>query len=405
MNVVFLTLSGINSINDRGIYPDLIRKFGNEGHHIYVVRPIERRYHQKSSVETFGNVTIIKVWTLNVRSTNIFEKGLSTLLFEVLFMKASRKYLGSVPMDLILYSTPPITFTNVVKYLKKANPKAVSYLLLKDIFPQNALDLGVMSEKGLKGVMYYYFRKKEISLYKISDYIGCMSPANVEYMINHNPFYPADHVEVAPNSIELKLSPIEIQDKNIVRKRYGLPTDFPIFIYGGNLGKPQGIDFLINCLEAILNRKDFYFVIVGNGTEFHKLQAWYDSCHPSNIKLLKGLPKEEYDMLVNCCDIGLVFLDYRFTIPNYPSRILSYLENKMPVICATDVNTDIGKIAEENGYGFWCESKKPTDFVELIDRFVANPEIIKTMGNCGYEYLRKHYIVDNTYQAIAKHFS
>ena len=32
------------------------------------------------------------------------------------------------------------------------------------------------------------------------------------------------------------------------------------------------------------------------------------------------------------------------------------LPRLMPVLCATDPNTDIGTIAEENGYGYWCES-------------------------------------------------
>ena len=93
------------------------------------------------------------------------------------------------------------------------------------------------------------------------------------------------------------------------------------------------------------------FVVVGNGTEYSKLEDWYQNNITDNVKLMSRLPKEDYDMLVSSCDVGLIFLDHRFTIPNYPSRLLSYLEYKMPIICCTDPNTDIGRIAEENGYG------------------------------------------------------
>jgi len=189
-----------------------------------------------------------------------------------------------------------------------------------------------------------------------------------------------------------------------------LPVDKLIFIYGGNLGKPQGIDYLIKCLDDNKYRNDCFFVIVGSGTEYHRLEAWLDEqehvkddTRSLSVKLIKGLPKEDYDQLVQSCDVGLIFLDYRFTIPNYPSRLLSYLENKMPIICATDVNTDIGKIAEQNGYGYWCQSINPLDFSILVNRFLAEPERIKTMGERGYEYLKKNYLVDNTYQTIMKH--
>ena len=97
----------------------------------------------------------------------------------------------------------------------------------------------------------------------------------------------------------------------------------------------------------------------------------------------------------------MIFLDHRFTIPNYPSRLLSYLENKMPIICATDVNTDIGRIAEENGYGYWCESVKPEDFTKLVDKMLKSDR--KAMGEKGYEFLKNNYLVEHTYNAIMRH--
>ena len=219
---------------------------------------------------------------------------------------------------MILYSTPPITFTDVVRNLKKGTSSAISYLLLKDIFPQNAVDLGMFSKNSL---IYWYFRQKEIGLYKHADYIGCMSPANVEFVLRHNSFLVHERVEIAPNSIELKKDPINI-DRESIRKKYDLPIDRPIFIYGGNLGKPQGIDFLIQCLNANCQRNDCHFLIVGNGTEYHKLENWFINTKTDNVSLFPRLPKEDYDALVQSCDIGDIFgssfsnsqLSFSFTI-------------------------------------------------------------------------------------------
>lgn len=420
MNIIFITLSNINGIKERGIYADLMRKFRNEGHNVYIVSPAERRTGMKTHLMDVDGVHILKVRTLNVQKTNVVEKGIGQLMMEGQYKRAIKKHLGDVKFDLILYSTPPITFTNVVRYLKKRNPQAVSYLLLKDIFPQNAVDIGMFGEKSL---FNWYFRRKEVALYKASDFIGCMSPANVEFILKHNNFVDASKVEVAPNSIELRDESLELSDPSearnkrlveskYIRSKYSLPRDTPIFIYGGNLGKPQGIDFLIQCLEANKERKDCHFIVVGNGTEYGKLKAWFDSCKSRigesengkqgfPITLMQRLPKEDYDMLVRSCDVGMIFLDHRFTIPNYPSRLLPYLEYKMPVICCTDQNTDIGRIAEENGYGFWCESVRPEGFTALVDKVLKADR--RAMGERGYEFLKKNYTVQNTYDAIMGH--
>lgn len=405
MNIIFLTLVRISNIEERGIYQDLMRKFRDEGHQVYVVTAAERRLGQETSLIESHGVKILNVKTLNVQKTNVVEKGIGTLLIEGQYKAAIKKYLSDVSFDLITYSTPPITFTNVVKYLKRNNPSAISYLQLKDIFPQNAVDIGMFGEKS---IFNCYFRKKEKALYKVSDYIGCMSPANVDFVLKNNPEISPERVEVAPNSIEVKTDDDVMNNlgqekaaKYYIKKKYDLPHEKPIFIYGGNLGKPQGIDYLVKCLDANKYRTDCFFVIVGSGTHYGLISDWYINNKDCNVKLMQSLPKADYDLLVKSCDVGLIFLDHRFTIPNYPSRLLSYLENKMPVLCATDMNTDIGRIAEENGYGYWCESVKSEDFTALVDKMLSSDR--KAMGENGFQFLKKNYLVSHTYNAIMRH--
>ena len=158
----------------------------------------------------------------------------------------------------------------------------------------------------------------------------------------------------------------------------------------------------MNVVEANERSENSFIAIVGSGTEFHRIENWFKAHHPKNAILKSALPKADYDLLVSFCDVGMIFLDHRFTIPNYPSRLLSYLENKMPVICATDVNTDIGKIAEENGYGYWCESVKPEDFTALVNKMLVSDR--KAMGEKGYQYLKENYLVEHTYNKIMSHF-
>ena len=170
MNILFLTMAQMLDINNYGIYTDLMRKFANEGHNVHIATPLQRRTRLNTHIINTNNVHILGIKTLNVTKTNTIEQGVGQILLEYQFINAIKKYWVNTHFDLILYSTPPITFTNVIKYLKQKNPTAVTYLLLKDIFPQNAIDLGMLTESGIKGILYSFFRRKEKELYRLSNH-------------------------------------------------------------------------------------------------------------------------------------------------------------------------------------------------------------------------------------------
>ena len=402
MNLLYLTMSSVTDINAGGVHTDFLRKFRDEGHNVYLVSPRERRMGIATNLKEQDGIRILGVRTLNVTRANVVEKGLGQVSIELLFKRAIRKYFRGVKFDIIAYATPPITLVGAIKYVKKLNPEAMTYLLLKDIFPQNAVDLGMLSKSGPKGILYRSFRRKEKELYRISDWIGCMSPANVRYVLEHNPEVRTDKVEVCPNTFAVPDNICnETGNGSEIRGKYGLPVDKPVFFYGGNLGQPQGIPFLIKCLDANRTRTDCHFLIVGNGFEYPRLLKWYEETKPANVTLLKRLPREDYDTLARSCDVGLIFLDYRFTIPNYPSRLLSCLTQKKPIIACTDPNCDTGTIAEESGYGFWCPSNSVEAFTRTVDKMLASD--IKQMGENGYKFFLENYTVQNTYDTIMGH--
>jgi len=397
MNVLFLTLLDFESIEEHNIYTDLLREFRKNGHELYVVSPVERRKGVDTHLIHSERVNILKLKIGNTQKTNIIEKGISTVLIEPIFISGIKKYFNNVKFDLVLYSTPPITFCNAIKYVKRRDD-AKTYLLLKDIFPQNAVDMGMLSKTGVKGILYKFFRNKEKKLYEISDRIGCMSQANVEYVIKHNPEVAPEIVEICPNSIEVIDKSVTEAERIQIRNKYNIPLDKKVFVYGGNLGKPQGIDFLIECLKSQESNEKVYFLMVGDGTEYSKIEKYVAESNPQNVRLMKRLPKEDYDLMVGACDVGMIFLDHKFTIPNYPSRLLSYMQAKLPVLAVTDPNTDIGKDIVEGGFGWWCESDDCTKFNSIIHEICAVD--CECIGLKAYVYLNEFYNVNDVFKKI-----
>lgn len=395
MKVLFLTMTKINSLDGRGIYLDLLNYFKKQGHELFILFPNERRFNSKSILCKDNGVTFISVKTLNLQKSNVIEKGIGQFLLEFQYLRVIKKYFKNQKFDLILYSTPPISFVKVINYIKSRD-NAHSYLLLKDIFPQNAIDMNMIKDKGF---LHRIFLQKEKDLYNISDTIGCMSEANKTYVLNNNVEVNASKVEVNPNTILPVSFSYSRKERDATRKKYNLPLQKKIFIYGGNLGVPQGINFLLNTINAT-KEEEVFFLIVGSGTQFKKISDWFKIKKPTNAKLLSGLSKENYDKLLAVCDVGMIFLNKNFTIPNFPSRLLSYLEMSMPVIASTDLNTDIGTIIEKAECGFWVESGDINSLQKAILKICSNKELFKKMKENSRYLLNSKYTVDKSYNLI-----
>ena len=397
MNVLFITISPIPNAAANSISLDLLHEFQRAGHKVHIVCALERKENMDTCLSEEAGCKVLRVKTGNNKKANIIEKGLTTVLLPSLYKKAIKQHFAGIKFDLVLYPTPPVTHYETVKYIKKRDG-AITYLLLKDIFPQNAVDIGMMRKSGVKGILYKYFRKKEKNLYAISDRIGCMSQANVDYVLRHNPEVSADKIGICPNAIEIQDVTIPQEQKVAIRQKHGIPLDKKVFVYGGNLGRPQGIPFIIECLKTQVNNPDAYFLIVGDGTEYGKLESFFQSVDAPNMKLMKRLPKEDYDRMVAACDVGMIFLDHRFTIPNFPSRLLAYMQAQLPVLACTDPNTDIGKVIASGGFGWWCESNR-VDAFEGCVRDALNADL-QSAGMSGYRYLAEHYTAKQAYETV-----
>jgi glycosyltransferase involved in cell wall biosynthesis len=400
MRVLFMTMARLCDAAEPGIYSDLLREFVARGHQVFAVAPSEKREGLDTCQYESAGVTICRVRTGNLQKVGLIEKAFSTLLVGHQFKRGIRQFVGSEKIDLVLYTTPPVTFDGIIKYVKRRYG-CRSYLLLKDIFPQNAVDLGMMKRGGL---VWRHFRERERRLYKLADWIGCMSDANVRYLLEHNPDIDPARVEVCPNSIEPRAlhrgAPLER-----LRERYGIPEDAMVVLFGGNLGKPQGLDFLLDVIDQSRSRADVHYVIAGSGTEKQRVWDHFTTGQHPNVTLLDYLPKDEYEQLLHVADVGLILLDGRFTIPNFPSRLTAYMEAGLPVLAATDTVSDIKDVLRESGSGLWVEWGDREGFLAAIDHLRSNPDLRRAMGQRGRRYLEEHYTVAKAYETIVAHMS
>ena len=385
MNILYLSAVPFKIDKNPSIYTDLIQELDNSGDQITVVsidsslKPFQvKKVRQK-------NIDLIYIGSFKLYNVNIFRKGLSILSLPF-FMRRVIKSLDLKNFEVILYETPPITWAGIVREIKRKN-KIKSFLMLKDIFPQNAVDIGLMKKEG---VIFKYFKRKEKLLYEISDYIGCMSKGNMDYILKNNPEISQEKVYYFPNT-----------KKDTGNRSIGFEKEKLQFVYGGNMGLPQGVLNIAPAISSFKNDKNIEFIFVGRGTEWDKINNYFKE--QENVKVLKSLPREEYEKLILSCDAGFIFLDPRFTIPNYPSRTLAYLEKGIPIIAATDKNTDIRDLIQDNNVGLWSCSDDIGSLIENIKIMKENKEMRKEFSKNARELFLKEFQVEKSVELLHKY--
>ncbi|TFE01698.1 glycosyltransferase family 4 protein [Jeotgalibacillus salarius] len=394
MNILFLTLAYPEEENQTNLYTDLMTEFVRHGHTVRVICQREAKSGGQTGWTAHRGVKVLRIRTGNITQSSFIEKGISLIRLKQQFINGYRSYLQQESFDLLIYSTPPVDFADVVAFIKQKN-RCKTYLLLKDIFPQNAVDMELMRNGSL---LHRYFRNKERKLYRNSDHIGCMSEGNRQFLLKHNPELSAQKVDVNPNSIQ----PGDVKtlvEKDTLKEKMGIPIDATVYLYGGNLGKPQGIDFLLETVKSLKGRSDIYFLIVGSGTEYEKISYCIQDYQLSNVKLLTALPKTDFDALVSAADVGMIYLDRRFTIPNIPSRLLSYMEQSTCIYAITDRHTDLKEIISSADCGFWSEAGDLAAFKGVIEKIQSHNSLSR-LGENGRAYLENHFTVSISYDRI-----
>lgn len=400
MNVLFLMLNYPFEHDREHMYKDLSRKFAKEGHNVYVAALLENKYGKETFLESDDNHQILWIKAGNYFGVNKIVKGITALLLPQYFNANIKKFFKGVSFDLVIYPTPAITLYYTVKLIKRNNPRAKYLLIVKDIFPQNALDISLLK----KGIFYNLFRNIERKIYQISNYLGCMSIKNIEFIADNNNV-PRNKFFILENwSSTLKRNELKDYDLIKIKNKYELENKF-VCTFGGNIGPANELEFLIELAKKVEKNKleDIIFIIIGKGIAKNKIEKEINKNNLSCVKMYDFVPTEEYDQLIQASDVGLINLNRNYTIPNIPSKTLNLMRIGKPILAATDANTDYKElITETANCGLWCETGDLDSYYKNLLKLKESSKLRDEFSKNARSYFLNYLTTDKAYENIMK---
>lgn len=353
---------GKNSILEKDIVKEL-----SKYHKITVIVPNERKNKEKTCIyEENKNIKVLYVKTGNYfNETPKFEKIFTIFSRNFLLLKAIKKYLKDESFDYIFGYTPFMAKSKLIGKLKKIY-SAKAILILWDIFPQNAKDLGIIKNK----IIFKFFKQEEKKMYEIFDKVICNCEGQINY-IKLNKLKQEKDLIVVRNSEQLDIENLDVKKEDLKIKN-GYSKQDIISIFGGNMGVPQKLENIVYLIESLKEYKNLKFIFIGDGTEKKKIKNLVNELKLENIKIIDFLERKKYEEYLYMTDIGLISLNEKYTVPNFPAKVTGYCKKGIPIFASLDKCSYkfLGKFIEENKIGVRTkagnleENKK--DFLKLV---------------------------------------
>lgn len=397
MNILFVFSRHSENPNDSTLTKDLSDEFFKQGNNVVVVTILEKKYKRETEQKKENGYEVLRVKTGNYFNIgNKFEKGMTILTMASDLKKGIIKYLGDRKFDLIITHTPFVSTEKLINPLKEYF-KCSAYLILWDIFPQNAKDIGIINN----GLLFSFFKYREKKMLSAYDRILCMSEGNINYLKEKYSYLDKNKIMLLRNWAIIKPN-IEINKKEI-RNKYGFSEDEFIAIFGGNMGKPQKLENILSLAERNLEDKKIKFLFIGSGSEKERLEELAKENNLSNVTFINQVPREDYEKVTASCDIGLVSLDERFTVPNFPSKTTDYFKLSLPILASLDRCSaeDYGNFLQNKVKGgLFAEAGNTEELYNQFMKLYNDESLRKTLGNNGRKYYEEYLGVDKAYKTI-----
>ncbi|WP_423680125.1 glycosyltransferase family 4 protein [Undibacterium sp. WLHG33] len=305
-------------------------------------------------VEEFNEVTVLRLKAFKTKDINYVMRTINELLMPFCMLHNLKKSpFKDTKWSGIVWYSPSIFWGPLVKSLKK-HAACKSYLILRDIFPEWAVDMGLMR----RSLPYHFFKKIELFQYRVADVIGVQSPGNLNYF--KKKIQTLAKIEVLQNWLANGpniASTIKIADTNLSGRK--------IFVYAGNMGLAQGMDILLALATRLAYRKDIGFVFVGRGSEALRLKQVSISNGLDNTLFFDEIDPYEIPDLYKQCHVGMIALDKRHQTHNIPGKFLTYLQSGLPVLACVNSGNDIEKLIVEHDVGKVCISHQVEELMQL----------------------------------------
>lgn len=368
---------------------DLSREFVRQGHSLTAFLPSPDQ-SAPWSLEEFDGVQVLRLKAPRTKDIGYVRRTLGELMMPFAMLRQFRKSpLANEQWDGVVWYAPSIFHGPLAKALKKISG-CKGYLIIRDIFPEWAVDMGLMG----RSLPYWFFAAVARYQYSVADVIGVQTPGNSGYFEKWRE-QPGRQLEVLQNWLDkpaLACCPIRVNETSFAGRK--------LFVYAGNMGLAQGMDILLDLAELLRGRTDVGFLFVGRGSESARLKGLAKDRKLDNVLFYDEIHPDEIPDLYAQCSAGIVALDPRHKLHNIPGKFLTYMQSGLPVLANINAGNDLAQMIRDEQVGQVCESNRVDDLVQCANQLLEQIELDAPMPSRCRSLFEREFAVEKTVRQL-----
>jgi glycosyltransferase involved in cell wall biosynthesis len=368
---------------------DLSREFARQGHSLTVLLPSPDQ-QAPWVLEQMDGLQVLRLKAPRTKDIGYVRRTLGELIMPFAMFRQFRKSpLATEQWDGVVWYAPSIFHGPLASALKKSSG-CKGYLIIRDIFPEWAVDMGLMG----RGLPYRFFDAVARYQYSVANVIGVQTPGNRGYFDKWRQ-QPGRQLEVLPNWLDkpaLARCPIRVKESSLAGRK--------VFVYAGNMGIAQGMDILLDLAEKLRSRIDVGFLFVGRGSDATRLKGSAKDRSLDNVLFYDEIHPDEIPDLYAQCSAGIVALDPRHKSHNIPGKFLTYLQSGLPVLANINAGNDLAHMIRDEQVGQVCESNRVDDLVQFANQLLDQIESDAQMPSRCQSLFEREFAVEKTVRQI-----
>jgi glycosyltransferase involved in cell wall biosynthesis len=373
---------------------DLSRELVRQGHSLCVLLPAPDQ-REPWRLDKSDGAQVLRLKAPRTKDIGYVRRTLAELAMPFAMLRNFRKSpMANQRWDGVVWYSPSIFHGPLVSALKKSSD-CKSYLIIRDIFPEWAVDMGLMG----RGLPYRFFDAVARYQYSVADVIGVQTPGNRRYF---EPWlaHPGRQLEILQNWLD---KPAQVRCS--IRVDQTALAGRKVFVYAGNMGVAQGMDILLDLAERLHSRPDVGFLFVGRGSDAARLKAAAQSRQIVNVVFFEEIDPDEITDLYAQCDAGIVALDPRHKSHNIPGKFLTYIQSGLPVLANINAGNDLAQMIRDERVGQVCETNQVNELLLLTEKLLDQIQTDSGLSARCTALFEREFAVENTVKQIVATFS
>jgi glycosyltransferase involved in cell wall biosynthesis len=371
---------------------DLSRECARQDHEVTVLLP-DAEIAQPWALHSIDGVQVLRLAAPRTKEVGNLRRALAECLMPYAMGRNLRRSpLAGQHWDGIIWYSPSIFHGPLICALKR-HSACKAYLIIRDIFPEWAVDIGILR----RGLAYRFFKRIARQQYDVADVIGVQSPGNLVYFDQWQNAQPRRRVEVLQNWLEpaatarcsIRVAQTPLQGRKI-------------FVYAGNMGVAQGMDRLLDLAQRMQQRWDIGFLFVGRGTDARRLKDLAQARGLDNTLFHDEIDPDEIPDLYAQCSAGIVNLDPRHKSHNIPGKFLSYMQSGLPVLANINPGNDLAQLIASQQLGQVCDTNDLDDLHACCLRLLAQIETDAALPQRCRDVFQRQFSVAQIVQQLVQ---